>query len=85
MVNHLLNTAKDASCFTTHQYDVILEKTGVYLKYLQGYYNFCKKALNIIAFKLGLTLVPAIAANDLNEDQTNSLYLADNKTAETAK
>lgn len=37
------------------------------------------------ALKLGITLVPAIVANDLNENQANALRLVDNKTAETAK
>lgn len=85
MVNHRSNIATDVSCFATHQYDVILEKIGACSKYLQGYYNSCKKALNITAIKLGLTLVPAIVANDLNENQANALRLVDNKTAETAK
>ncbi|MDY4182982.1 MAG: four helix bundle protein [Candidatus Onthovivens sp.] len=46
-IDFLSSIAKDASCFTTHQHDVILEKIGVCSKYLQGYYNSCKKALNI--------------------------------------
>ena len=37
------------------------------------------------AQKLGLTMVPVIVAEDLNEDQANALRLADNKTAEIAK
>ena len=37
------------------------------------------------ALKLGLTMVPVIVAEDLNEDQANALRLADNKTAEIAK
>lgn len=37
------------------------------------------------AIKLGLTMVPVIVADDLNEDQANALRLADNKTAEIAK
>ncbi len=37
------------------------------------------------AVKLGLTMVPVIVADDLNEDQANALRLADNKTAEIAK
>ena len=37
------------------------------------------------ALKSGLTFIPVFVANDLNEDQTNTLHLADNKTAETAK
>lgn len=37
------------------------------------------------AIKLGLTMVPVIVAEDLNEDQANALRLADNKTAEIAK
>ena len=44
-IDFLSSIAKDASCFTTHH--VILEKIGVCSKYLQGYYNSCKKALNI--------------------------------------
>ena len=46
-IDFLASIAKDASCFTIHQHDVILEKIGVCSKYLQGYYNSCKKALNI--------------------------------------
>lgn len=37
------------------------------------------------AIKLGLTMVPVIVADDLSEDQTNALRLADNKTGELAK
>ena len=37
------------------------------------------------ALKLGLTMVPVIIAEDLNEDQADALRLADNKTAEIAK
>ena len=46
-IDFLASIAKDASCFTIHQHDVILEKIGVCSKYLQGYYNSCKKALDI--------------------------------------
>ena len=47
IIDFLTSIAKNASCFTDHQHDVILEKIGVCSKYLQGYYNSCKKALNI--------------------------------------
>ena len=46
-IDFLTSIAKDASCFATHQHDVILEKVDVCSKYLQRYYNSCKKALNI--------------------------------------
>lgn len=46
-IDFLSSIAKDVSCFTIHQHDVILEKIGVCSKYLQGYYNSCKKTLNI--------------------------------------
>ena len=44
-IDFLTSIAKDASCFTTLQHDVILEKNGVCSKYLQGYYSSCKKSL----------------------------------------
>lgn len=47
IIDFLIFIAQDASCFTTHQHDVILEKVGVCSKYLQGNYNSYKKALNI--------------------------------------
>lgn len=37
------SVVEDASCFIIHQHDVFLEKIGVCLKHLQGYYNSCKK------------------------------------------
>lgn len=47
IIDFLTSIAKDASCFTTHQHDLILEKVDVCSKYLQGYCNSCKKVLNI--------------------------------------
>lgn len=46
-IGFLTSIAKDTSCFRYHQHDIILEKIGVCFKDLQGYYNSCKKALNI--------------------------------------
>ena len=42
-IDFLSSLAKDATCFTIHQHDVILEKIGVCSKYLSGYYNSTKK------------------------------------------
>ena len=47
IIGFLTTIAKDAPCFTTHQHDIILEKIGICSKYLQGYSNSCKKALDI--------------------------------------
>lgn len=46
-IGFLTSISKNTSCFRYHQHDIILEKIGVCLKDLQGYYNSCKKALNI--------------------------------------
>ena len=43
-IDFLASVARDASCFTTHQYEVIEEKIGVCSRYVLGYYNASRTA-----------------------------------------
>ncbi len=47
IIDFISSVAKDASCFTSHQYETIIARIGDCSKYLLGYYNSCKKALTI--------------------------------------
>lgn len=44
-IDFLYSIALNASCFTLHQHDVILEKIGICSIYLLGYYNCSRMAL----------------------------------------